>query len=42
MLDLDNIAVVYPNEKEGVFSDFDNDGSDMEYEGETGHLPAWM
>ncbi|XP_071391075.1 piggyBac transposable element-derived protein 3-like [Centroberyx affinis] len=35
-----NIVVIPQNEKDAVLSDCDSDGSDMDYEGETGHLPA--
>uniref|UniRef100_A0A674BM32 PiggyBac transposable element-derived protein domain-containing protein n=1 Tax=Salmo trutta TaxID=8032 RepID=A0A674BM32_SALTR len=35
-----NITVVPQNEKDIVLRDCDSDGSDMDYEGETGHLPA--
>ncbi len=35
-----NIAVINQNEKDAVFSDFDSEWSDMDYEGETGHVPA--
>jgi hypothetical protein len=47
MLDLDdrpdkacNIAVIPHNEKDAVLCDCNSDGSDMDSEGETGHLPA--
>lgn len=33
-------AVISQNEKDAVLSDCDSDGSDMDYDGETGHLPA--
>ncbi len=35
-----SIAIIPQNEKDAVLSDCDSDGSDMDYEGETGHLPA--
>lgn len=35
-----NIAVVPQSERDAVISDCDSDRSDMDYEGETGHLPA--
>lgn len=35
-----NFAVIPQNEKDAVLSDCDSAGSDMDYEGETGHLPA--
>lgn len=35
-----NIAVVPQNEKDAALSDCDSDRSDMDYEWETGHLPA--
>uniref|UniRef100_A0A667X9S4 PiggyBac transposable element-derived protein domain-containing protein n=1 Tax=Myripristis murdjan TaxID=586833 RepID=A0A667X9S4_9TELE len=34
------IAIIPQNEKDAVLSDCDSDESDMDYEGETGHLPA--
>ena len=35
-----NIAVIPQNEKDAVLSDCNSDGSDMDHEGDTGHLPA--
>ncbi len=35
-----NTAVVPQHETDVVLSDCDSDGSDMDYEGVTGHLPA--
>lgn len=35
-----DIAVIPQNEKDAVLSYCDNDGPDMEYEGETDHVPA--
>uniref|UniRef100_A0A3Q3GCJ7 PiggyBac transposable element-derived protein domain-containing protein n=1 Tax=Labrus bergylta TaxID=56723 RepID=A0A3Q3GCJ7_9LABR len=35
-----NIVIVPHNDKDAVVSDCDSDGSDMDYGGETGHLPA--
>lgn len=36
----DKATIIPQNEKDDVLSDCDSDGSDMDYEGETGHLPA--
>ena len=35
-----NIAVIPQSEKDAVLSDCDSDLSDIDYEGQTGHLPA--
>ncbi|KAK5927050.1 hypothetical protein CgunFtcFv8_022576 [Champsocephalus gunnari] len=35
-----NITVIPQTEKDAFLSDCDSDGSDMDYEGESGHLPA--
>ncbi|KAK5919851.1 hypothetical protein CgunFtcFv8_023714 [Champsocephalus gunnari] len=35
-----NITVIPQSEKDAFLSDCDSDGSDMDYEGESGHLPA--